>query len=343
MKLTMPAETVPLERVWMAFPVAGSSSMGDRSEDADEGRRTWAEVATAIARFVPVSMLVDATEVENARSLLPEGIEIHEVALDDSWVRDSGPTFVRATDGSVRGVTWVFNGWGQQDWTSWVDDSRVGPAILELAGVPRVDSSLVNEGGGIVTDGHGTLVVTETVQLDPMRNPDLTREEVETELRSKLGVEQIIWLKRGLWRDSQRFGTRGHADILVAFPSPGTVLIHTQRNEEHPDFPVSQEIRETFESLSTARGEPWRIVELPAPVTLRDLEGFVDYSYINHLVVDDAVIACALADPSDEEALETLAREYPGREIVPIDARPIFARGGGIHCNTQQQPRPSSR
>ncbi|HTU16072.1 MAG TPA: agmatine deiminase family protein [Solirubrobacterales bacterium] len=334
----MPPETAPQDRVWMSFPVADSTAMDDGDGGQDEARRTWAGVANEISRFEPVTVLADPAEVETARGLLDDSVELLQVPLDDSWLRDSGPTFVHADDGSVHAVTWVFNGWGQQEWASWDKDALLGPLVAERAGTPRVDSQLVNEGGGIVIDGDGTVVVTETVQLDPDRNPGLGKADVERELIEKLGVSQVIWLKRGLTRDSERFGTRGHADILVAFPSPGTVLVHTQRNPEHPDFEISREIRETLENTTTADGRPWRIVELPAPRTLRDESGFVDYSYINHLVVNGAVIACRFEDPGDEEALAVLAAEYPGREIVALDARPIFAQGGGIHCITQQQP-----
>lgn len=337
MSWTMPAESAPQDRVWLSFPAPNGSAMGD---DSEEGRRVWASVANAVSRFQPVTVIADPSESTAARELLDDSIDLIEAPLDDSWMRDSGPTFVHADDGSVHAVTWIFNGWGQQEWTTWEKDALIGPLVAERAGTPRVDSTMVNEGGGIVVDGDGTVVITETVQLDPDRNPDMSKADVEAELKDKLGVKQVIWLKRGLKRDSERFGTRGHADILVAFPSPGTVLVHTQRDPEHPDFEVSREIRETLASTTDANGDPWRIVELPAPQVLRDEEGFVDYSYINHLVVNGAVIACSFEDPHDEEALAILAAEYEGREIVPLDARPIFARGGGIHCVTQQQPSP---
>lgn len=340
MRWTMPAETAVQDRVWLSFPVADTSADYDDAGEHDEARQTWATVANAAARFEPVTVLVDPSEVEAAKALLDPAIDLLEVPLDDSWLRDSGPTFVHADDGSVHAVTWVFNGWGQQEWASWEKDSLLGPFVAERSGAPRVDSSLVNEGGGIVVDGDGTVVVTETVQLDPSRNPDITKADVEKELIEKLGVKQVIWLRRGLKRDSERFGTRGHADILVAFPSPGTALVHSQRDPEHPDFEISLEIREILSGSTNAHGEPWRIVELPAPRVLRDSEGFVDYSYINHLVLNGAVLACSFDDPNDDEALSILAAEYPDREIVPLDARPIFARGGGIHCITQQQPSP---
>lgn len=339
----MPAETAPQERVWMAYPVPGTSALGDDLEQRRQARAAWSAVANAIVEFEPVTMLVDPVEMINARTTLDPRVAIVPAPLDDSWMRDFGPTFVHAADGSVAAVTWTFNGWGAQEWARWDRDQNIGPFVAGLAGVPRVDSDLVNEGGGIVVDGKGTVVLTKSVQRDPARNPDLKKSEIEAEIREKTGARQVIWLKKGLYRDSKEFGTRGHADILVAFPTPGTVLIHTQTNPDHPDFKTSQKIRKKFEETTDADGNPWRIVELPAPEVLRDGEDFVDYSYINHLVINGAVIACVFDDPADSRALEILAAEYPGRQIVPIRARAIFDRGGGVHCITQHQPSPLTR
>lgn len=329
-RYVMPAEGAPQDRVWMAFPSAGYS-LGDSADEQHEARATWAAVAHAIAEFEPVTMLVDPDEITFAKQYLSQDIETVEVPLNDAWMRDIGPTFVHADDGSVAAVDWVFNGWGGQDWARWDRDCKVGAVVAELAGVPVVSSPLVNEGGGIQVDGAGTVLVTETVQLDPGRNPGLTKADVEAELARTLGVTEVIWLPVGLTRDSQRFGTRGHVDIVAAFTEPGRLLLHTQTDESHPDALVCKRIRD-------ALGDRFEVVEMPAPKVLTDDEGFVDYSYINHLVVNSGVIACGFGDPRDADAVAILAEQYPGRRVVSVDARPLFARGGGIHCITQQQP-----
>ena len=148
----------------------------------------------------------------------------------------------------------------------------------------------------------------------------------------------MIWLPRGLTRDQETYGTRGHVDIVAAISSPGVVLVHDQRNPVHPDYAVSKTIIELFESSTDVGGRPWKVIRVPAPEILRDDEGFVDYSYINHLVVNRGVIACSFDDPADAEAARILAAAYPGRTVVTVDARPLFERGGGIHCITQHQP-----
>lgn len=328
----MPAEGATQDRVWMAFPSAGYS-LGDTADEQHEARSTWAAVAHAIAEFEPVTMLVDPDEVDVAKRYLSQDIQTVEVPLDDAWMRDIGPTFVHTDDGSVAAVDWVFNGWGGQDWARWDRDCKVGAVVAELAGVPLVSSPLVNEGGGIHVDGCGTVLVTETVQLDPGRNPDLTKADVESELSRTIGATAVVWLPMGLTRDSQRFGTRGHVDIVATFAEPGRLLVHAQTDDNHPDAAVCHKIRHSL-------GERFEIVEIPAPTVLTDGEGFVDYSYINHLVVNGGVIACAFGDPRDRDAAAILTEQYPGRRVVSVDARPLFARGGGIHCITQQQPSP---
>lgn len=333
----MPSETAAQDRIWMAFPPEGYT-LGDSAEDADEARSTWSAVANAIVEFEPVTVVVDPADVAVARRYLAGEVELLEAPLDDAWMRDIGPTFVIDEDGTLGGVDWVFNGWGQQSWARWERDSAIAREIIRASGAKLISSDLVNEGGGINVDGNGTVLVTETVQRDPGRNPGISRADVEAELLRTIGAEHAIWLPRGLTRDSERFGTRGHVDIVATIPSSGVLLVHSQLDASHPDFVVSREVIAVLEASVDAAGSPFTIIPVPAPETLSDAEGWVDYSYINHLVINDAVIACVFGDAGDARALGILADAYPDRAIVSIDARPIFARGGGIHCITQQQP-----
>jgi agmatine deiminase len=333
----MPAETAPQDRVWMAFPTGGYT-LGDSEEEAHAARSTWAAVANAILEFEPVTMVVAPDDVETASRYLDPRVEVLTAELNDAWMRDIGPSFVLDSTKKLGAVDWIFNGWGGQDWAAWDKDSLIAANVTERAGATHLPSGIVNEGGGIQVDGEGTVLVTETVQLDQGRNPGLTKADIEEELTRTIGATHVVWLPRGLTRDSEKFGTRGHVDIVAAIPSPGTLLVHSQQNPEHPDYKVSREIIDFLRTTHDAAGREWNIIEVPAPEALTDDEGFVDYSYINHLVVNGGVIACSFNDPSDEKALRILADAYPGRRVVSVDARELFARGGGIHCITQQQP-----
>jgi agmatine deiminase len=334
----MPAETEPQERVWMAFPTR-ASHLADSREAADRAHRAWARVAHTIAEFEPVAMVVDPAETEGARSCLDEKlVDIVEAPLDDSWMRDIGPTFVVDEAGRLGAVDWVFNGWGEQSWATWEKDAAIAAFVAERVGAEVETSPMVNEGGAIHVDGLGTVLVTETVQLDPRRNPGWTKADVEAELARTMGAEHVIWLPRGLYRDSLRLGTRGHVDMTVTIASPGVLLVHVQNEPTHPDHVISREILDVLRDSQDATGRAWEIIEVPAPRIVRDSIDWVDYSYINHLVVNGGVIGCAFDDPNDSRAKEILEVAYPGREVVMVPATDVFAGGGGIHCITQQEP-----
>jgi len=328
----MPAEWEPHERTWMAWPSSGYT-LGETEAEWQEARNTWAAVANAVIEFEPVSMLCEAAALEIARQFLDPRVELIEANLDDAWMRDIGPTFVKNTKGEVAGVNWIFNGWGAQSWASWDKDSKVAQFITAHANQERVDSSLINEGGGIHVNGAGTVLLTETVQLGEGRNSNWSRAEVEAEIHDKLGTREAIWIRRGLTRDYDEFGTRGHIDIVACFASPTKILFHNQEDPTHPDYSVSHEVKRTLEEHGG-----FEIIPVAAPKTLRDEHGFVDYSYINHYLVNGGVILCSFNDENDSRAVATLQSVYPDRKIVLVDARPLFSRGGGIHCITQQQP-----
>ena len=326
----MPAEWERHERTWLAFPTSGYT-LGETEREHEAARTTWANVANQASEFEKVTVVVNPGDEGIAKKYLSSQIELMPIAIDDAWIRDSGPTFV-ADNGKLGAVNWIFNGWGAQGWANFGKDAKLASEIAEHTAALRIDSDMVNEGGGIHISGDGTVLLTETVQLGKGRNPSWSKEQVELEIHQKLGTSKAIWLKRGLTRDYEEFGTQGHVDIVACFAPDNRVLFHDQKNPNHPDYQVSSEVRETFIRAGI------EVVSVPAPDTLRDGEGFVDYSYINHYVLNDGVLLCAFDDPRDKEAKAILREVYPGREIVLVDARELFARGGGIHCITQQQP-----
>lgn len=326
----MPPEWHPHERTWVAFPTAGYT-LGETTQDHDAARAAWASVANSASEFEKVSVVVNPGDEEIARKYLSSACEIIPIPIDDAWIRDSGPTFV-FEDNKLGAVDWVFNGWGNQSWASYQKDQALAREIAAISGALMIESDLVNEGGGIHVSGDGKVLLTETVQLGKGRNPNHSKADVEAEIHAKLGTKEAIWLKRGLTRDYEQFGTQGHVDIVACFCPDGRILYHDQKNPNHPDYLVSAEVREQFLRAG------YELLAIPAPTVLRDTEGFVDFSYINHYVLNHAVLLCSFDDQQDREAKALLRDAYPGREIVLLNATELFARGGGIHCITQQQP-----
>lgn len=328
MSAYMPPEWAPHAATWMGFPRGAYPGV---AVSDDEVRAAWADVANTIAQFEPVQMLCHGHDLAYAGKLLSSRIEKHLLDIDDAWLRDSGPTFV-TDNAQLTAVDWVFNGWGQNTAFDWQQDALVGRAISELSGSLYHRSELVNEGGGIHVNEHGDLLLTQTVQLDPDRNPGWQRDQVESELHRQLGTKRSVWLPRGLYRDYLDHGTRGHVDMVACFAPGNRVLLHQQRDPDHPD-------QQLFAPLCTLlEQQGFDVLPLVAPLTVRDNTDWVDYSYVNHYVLNDAVVYPTFADRNDDQAREVLAHCYPEREVIGVDGRVLFVMGGGVHCITQQQP-----
>lgn len=332
----MPAEWEPHERTWMAFPPPNATFGAEGTAVLAAARVAWATVANVIARYEPVTLVTGIGQRADAMRLVDANVHVVEASIDDAWLRDSGPTFT-VDDGSRLGaVDWVFNGWGGQDWASWDADERVGEDVAIRAGAVVRRSSLTNEGGGLHVDGAGTVLLTETVQLDPGRNPGWSRDRVELEIHAQLGTRNAIWLPRGLTADYERYGTRGHVDLVCTFTPAGPVALHHQDDPSHPDHEVSRQVMALLRTSHDAAGRPLEVVELPAPAA--DAGMLTDYSYVNHYVGNGFVLVGTFDDPADEVAVGLLGELYPGRRIESVDGRGLFAHGGGVHCITQQQP-----
>ncbi|WP_163552095.1 agmatine deiminase family protein [Candidatus Frankia alpina] len=334
----MPAEWEPHTRTWMAFPPPNDTFGAQGSPGLAAARSAWARVAATIGRHEPVTLIAAPGQGATAAGLVPPTVTVIEIELDDAWVRDSGPTFTIDGGRHLGAVDWIFNGWGAQQWASWAADRLLATAVAERAGAAVRHSALTNEGGGIAVDGAGTVLLTETVQLDPHRNPGWDRARVEAELHAQLGTTRAIWLPRGVARDYDRFGTRGHADVVAAFVRPGLVAVHSQPDPAHPDHATTRELAALLRASRDAAGRPLEVVQIAAPTVLEVDGGPAGYSYLNYYVANGLVVAGVFDDPRDADALDLLARLYPTRRVEPVDARVIFGHGGGVHCITQQQP-----
>jgi len=233
----MPAEWAPHARTWICWPCRIESWGGP--EGLLRAKQAVARVARAISTFEPVVIAarpLDAPEVQLATS---GKAQIFEVAIDDSWARDSGPTFVTAEDGRKGAVQWEFNAWGNK-YHPWTDDAQLASRIARQADVRLYSAPLVCEGGAIHTDGQGTLLTTDQCLLNSNRNPHLDRQQVEERLALFTGARRVIWLGEGFSDDE----TDGHVDNIACFVAPGRVLIGVPTSRTHPDFaPVMEAIR----------------------------------------------------------------------------------------------------
>ncbi len=348
----MPGEFAPHAGCWMLWPERGDVWR----EQAGPARRAFAAVAAAIHRFEPVTVGVLPGRTAGARALLPAGVRVVEIPYDDAWARDTGPTFVTDGNGRVRGVDWAFNAWGGLEegaYSPWDQDEAVAGRICDLAGVDRYRCSMILEGGSIHVDGEGTLLTTAECLLNPNRNPDLSQAEIEAMLRGYLGIEKIIWIPRGIYKDE----TWGHVDNIACFARPGEVVLSWCDDRSDPQYEISREAYEVLAAARDARGRHLIIhrIHQPAPmaVTAAEAAGITVNpdakhrhegrrlcgSYVNFYIANGGVVMPLFGDPqTDRPAQAALQAIFPDRQVVGVSSREILLGGGNIHCITQQQP-----
>jgi agmatine deiminase len=355
-RFRMPGEFEPHDGCWMAWPERPDNwRLGARP-----AQEAFAAVAAAIAASEPVTMAASPAQVEHARSLLPSSVRVVEIESDDAWMRDIGPSFVVDGRGGRRGVDWRFNAWGGLDgglYSSWERDDRVAARVLEIEDADRYQAPLVFEGGSIHVDGEGTVLTTEECLLNPNRNPELSKQQIERALCEYLGAERVVWLGRGVCNDE----TDGHVDNLACFARPGVVLLTWSADESDPQQAISRDALQRLEAATDARGRPLEVVRLPSPgpilSTAAEAAGVeaaagsqprragdrLAASYANFYLANSRVVMPLLDERYDDEAAEVLRRCFPEREVVGVPAREILLGGGNIHCITQQLPTTSVR
>ncbi|WP_083646660.1 agmatine deiminase family protein [Kitasatospora sp. CB01950] len=326
----MPAEWTEHQGCLMAWPVRPDLWGGVLAE----AKREYAEVARAIAGFEPVTMVAPPGHGGEARELCGDGVTVLELPLDDSWFRDSAPIFVRDGDGRLAGVDFRFNAWGRKH-TPWDADDRVSGLLLEHLGVPAIRSAMVLEGGAITVDGEGTLITTEQCLLHPNRNPGMTREEIEAELKDRLGVTKVIWLPYGGLLDTE---TDGHVDGVCAFAAPGKVVVQLPADPGHPDYARMRANRAVLEHSTDAQGRRFEIVDVQQAAFVEVDGRPVEVGYLNYYLANGGVVVPVAGHPEDAGALAVIAAAHPDRKVVGVRARVIAFGGGGVHCITQQVP-----
>lgn len=328
----MPPEWAPHRSCWMAWPCEEETFA-----DLPAARNVYASVARAIARFETLTMVANPSDVDDARRLCGESVAVEPLSIDDAWARDTGPTYLVDERGRLGGVDWPFNGYGKFE--PYAADAAMAGWMLDHSNAQRFEAPIILEGGAIHTDGQGTLLTTESVVLNPNRNPGLTAAEADEVFRAYLGVREIIWLDEALEVDT----TDGHVDNLACFVRPGVVAVLAEPDPADSHFEALRENRRRLERAKDADGRSLEIVELRQPAR-REIAGErLPMSYVNHYLANGAVLLPVFDDPADEAAVRTASRIYPDREIVPILALEIVKGGGGIHCITQQEPLPATR
>jgi agmatine deiminase len=258
-----------------------------------------------------------------------------DIATNDLWCRDSGPTFVKNDAGELAVAHIRFNGWGDKQ--PHANDALIAERVAERLGLPLLDTGLVGEQGGVEHDGAGTLLAHASCWANPNRN-DLSEVEIGKRLLAALGGKKMIWAPGIAGKDITDY----HIDALARFIGPGKVLIQLgdEIDRDDPWSVSGHETLEILQSATDAHGKKLEIIRLPDPVKIRSRKADFVASYVNYYVCNGAVIAAQFGDKvADGKAKELLQSLYPERTVEMLNIDPIGESGGGIHCATQQQPK----
>lgn len=333
----MPAEWMPHQATWISWPHKRESWPG--KFEPVEPVMVQAVGALAASEVVRINVLDEAHE-RHVQALLegrvPRGrVIFHRIPTNDAWCRDHGAIFVtrEAARAPALALDFRFNAWGGKYPPFDLDDAAASRMAAAL-GAPRHAVDMVLEGGSIDVNGAGALLTTEQCLLNPNRNPDMSRQVIETWLREQLGVEQILWLGEGIVGDD----TDGHVDDLTRFVADDTVVTVVEHHRRDANFAALAENRERLAQFRLADGRALQVIELEMPRPVEWRGDRLPASHANFYVGNRVVLMPAFADPADSANRAKLATCFPGREIVAIDCRDLVLGLGTFHCLTQQVP-----
>jgi agmatine deiminase len=330
-KFRMPAEWEPHEATWLAWPHEKSDWPGKFAPIP----WLYGEIVRHLARVERVRIIVEDAPAERAVRKILQACAADLAAVDffhhptnRSWTRDYCPLFVKNKNG-VAITHWRFNGWAKYD--NYEHDSQIPSFLARELKMEHWSPGVVLEGGSIDVNGAGKLLTTEECLLSDVqaRNPDLSRRDLETAMKHYLGIQEVIWLGRGIAGDD----THGHIDDLARFTSKDTVVTVIEPDKSDANH---EPLKENLARLRSRKD--LRIATLPMPEPIYFAGQRLPASYANFYIANGIVLAPVFGDPNDRVALNTLARLFPDRKVIGIYSRDLVLGLGTLHCMTQQQP-----
>lgn len=336
----MPAEWHPHSATWLTWP-KDPETWPERVPQVQE---TFIQMITALTPHESVNLLVDdmATEDTVRRRCTfgsAENIRFQHIQTVDSWIRDYGPNFLINDAGKLAFNDWIFNAWGNK-YEELKKDDGIPKLLQRTLNVSRFEPGIVMEGGSIEVNGAGCVLTTEQCLLNPNRNPQLRRKEIEQYLMSYLGVTKVLWLGEGITGDD----TDGHIDDIARFVDTNVIVAVLEDDPTDANFAILNENLERIRFMTDVNGRPFEIITLPMPGVVsgsstgsRNLAR-LPASYANFYIANNVVLAPVFGHANDLRAIETLQQLFANRRVIPINCEPLVWGMGTIHCVTQQQP-----
>jgi agmatine deiminase len=322
--LVMPPEWAPQDWLWIGFPHLAEEWPGF----LEAAQEQMAAFASAVARSgQEVRLLVrDEGNEARARALVNKNVTLERRVYGDIWLRDTGPLVVMA-GGTREARRFGFNGWGGK--YEMPGDKTIGAELADSADLKTEASAMILEGGAVDGDGTGLAITTEQCLLNPNRNPAMSREKIERELKRQLGFDRLIWLGRGLVNDH----TDGHVDNLARFVAPGRIVVPEATGSDDPNAEIYND------AASRALAAGLEVARIPSPGLVVRSDRIEPASYVNFAITTHLVVVPTFGVPSDEAGVAAISELFPDRDTIGLPADAVLAGGGGFHCASQQMPR----
>jgi agmatine deiminase len=330
----MPAEWEPHLATWLTWPRPEGISFPDKYDTVPP---VYAELIRNLLPYEEVHINVwNAEKEEWVRGLLKshrvplERVFFHHFPAYEPWCRDHGPIFLVREHAGKREraiVDWGYNAWGNK-YPPYDLDDAVPQHVARFRNLQLFSPGPVMEGGSIDVNGRGTLLTTEACLLNPNRNPDLTRCDIERYLKAYLGVTQVLWLGEGIVGDD----TDGHIDDMTRFIGPTTIVTASEEDPADANYEILQD------NLKRLKTMPFQIVELPMPGVVEYEGQRLPASYANFYIANNVVLVPTYRHVNDTKAIAILQKHFPDRRVIGIDSTELIWGLGSFHCITQQEP-----
>ena len=290
-----------------------------------------------LSKYEKVIIISDPLNYEKAKKYCKNNSSIWSIPTDWSWIRDNGPIFTVSKKNQIEATHFNFNGWGGK-YSPCRTVKDMPKLLLEKLGIKRQTSNLILEGGGVTFDGKGTMVTTEQMLLNKNRNPSYSKKDIENEVKKLLGIEKVIWLKKGLFEDKS---TDGHVDCVAEYLAPGKILMQTIYNKKNPNYEILKNNFKIIQNETDAMGNKLEIIEMPylPYFSNKYINNIYTSPYTNYYVANGVIMVPEVDIKLDHKAYKIIEQIYPKRDIIPVPSFYQAIGGGGPGCITQQLPK----
>ena len=319
----MPPEWHPQQWLWVGFPHDGDEWPGYLGRAQEQ----IAQFASMVAESgQEVRLLVrDAATAARAKALCSDKVKLEVRRYGDVWLRDTGPLVVQR-GGAPIAKRFGFNGWGGKYLMD--GDQQIGAELAASAGLPVEAGDWVLEGGALDHDGTGLVVTTEQCLLNPNRNPQLSRAQIEARLAQDLGFDRVLWLGDGLINDH----TDGHVDNLARFVAPGVLALPCATGADDPNEAIYADAKVRALAFGL------QVREVPSPGRIETAGRIEPASYMNFAATTRLVVVPIYGSAHDADGVAAIAALFPDRAVIGLMADAVLAGGGSFHCASQQMP-----